>query len=315
MKSTKTKKNTKKQVMRAVSIVSIACLTACSSSSDTSEMEIVVDNENSAEIIDPRSILSSLEFESAESQASYQCLLSAANGTATAEGMQAIPAWWRDDPTVGRGSFQTWCKTSGEGALVEGDLDRCTQDAVNAMQAPGTTALSVVTVHLSANGPVSTIGHTSKHIPESGTAGWAVSFAKTFAGSTANQDALAINFERFDGNELIEESGNLQHPYFYRDSDIGLTEFVRTDRTVNAYLTDYTGSAAQFKSTTNEYLSAVMVQIEEAIRGKDGLTEEAVSSALQRANAEIDQSKAFFDLNGDDLHQVLLTRETYLDCE
>lgn len=304
-------------VARIVLIAFFSCLTACSNSSDTSpmqnEMKMEIETTNSADIIDPRLILSSLQFDTTEYQASYQCLLSAAHNTAISEGMQAFPVLWVDDPTVGRGSFQTWCNTSGESALVNEDLDRCSQGSVSTIKAPGTNALSVATKHFSKN--VSTINYTSKSIPEAGKTGWAVSFSKTFAESNAKQDKLAINFQRFDGSQLLEESGTLQHPYVYRDKAIGMVEFVRTDIAVNAYLADYTGSVAQFKSTANAYLSAVMELIEAAIRGKDALTEEEINSAIQRAKVEIDQSKAFFDLNGDDVHQVLLARETYLDCE
>lgn len=310
-------KKISKLATHAVCLVLFASLAACGGSSTTEEMQsdIVMETENSAEIIDPGSILSTLEFDAAESQASYQCLLSAATSTATAEGMQAYPAWWNDDPTLIRGSFQTWCKTTGEGALVEEDLVRCEEARILGMQAPGTHALSVNTQHFSARGPVSTIGHSSKQIPEAGTEGWAFSFTKSFGASASGQQNLSIEFQRFDGTQLVEEKGRLIHPYFYRDDAVGLMEFVNTDTSVNAYLADYSASASQFKSTVDAYLSAVMVQLDNAIRSKADLSEEEVTSALARVNAEINQSREFFNQHGDELHPLLLTRETYVDCE
>lgn len=295
----------------------IVMLTACSNSSDPEPTPIPMPNntENSAEIIDPSSILASLEFDSATDQATYQCLLSATTSTATSEGMQAFPVFWDDSPVGNRGSFQTWCKTSGSGVLVDQDIAYCATASVGALTAPGTRVLSIDTRHFSAGGPVGTISHYSKQIPETGEVGWLFSFSKSISAAMPNQDRLNINFQRFDGNQLVDEAGLLQHPYVYRDSAIDLLEFVRTDRTINEYLTDYRGSTSQFNSTINAYLTNVLISIEGAIQNKTELSEADISAALQRARTEIDQTKAFFNLHGDELHSLLLTSETYIDCE
>ncbi len=271
--------------------------------------------ENSAEIIDPESILSSLAFSSASDQASYQCLLSATTEAAIGDGMQAYPVRWEDDPTRVRGSFQTWCVVPGSGAQAETDRASCASRSAASLQSPGARAITVFTRHLSSDNAVNTIGYSYKKIPEAGTPGWSISYRKSTSANFPGENMLLIRFAQFDGTQMTGLEGQIQHPYIYSDTDIGLVESVSTDRSVNQYLADYQDTSVQFKASVDEYLAAILPTIEEAIRSRSGLSEADRASALERANTEISQTRAFFEQYGDELHPLIRDQATHVECE
>lgn len=271
--------------------------------------------ENSADIIDPEAILSSLTFSSASDQASYQCLLSATTEAAIDDGMQAYPVRLEDDPTRGRGSFQTWCAIPGSGAQVEADRASCASATAASLQSPGGRAITVSTMHMSAGNSADAIGYTNKRIPEAGNSGWSILYRKSTSTTFPGENMLLIKFEQFDGTQMTGLEGQLQHPYIYTDRDIGFTEFLTTDRSINEYLAAYQGTAVQFKASVDEYLVAALPLIEEAIRTKSGLSEVDSASALERANSEISQARAFFEQYGDEVHPLIRDQATYVECE
>ena len=92
-------------------------------------------------------------------------------------------------------------------------------------------------------------------------------------------------------------------------------EYINTDRAINDYLADYQESSSQFKSTVDTYLAAVLPKIEDAIRSKTGLSEADTNTALEKASSEIARTTEFFRQHGDDIHPLILEKNTCIECE
>ncbi len=280
--------------------VAVILVAACSGSSETNEM--INDENNGPELIDPDSILANLEFSSAEDDASYQCLLSAATASASARGLNALPVVYEGQP-IGRGAYATWCKTVGSSDAVNADIAACQDYLRDGLKAPGTEALQLFASKPSNAMPVQGFGLRSFKNAASDSTGFAVEYNRT-KGKTND---FYLLFTPVDGAGLAHEKSVLVGAvYVYVDQENSINEHYTADGAITDQLAQLAAaSATQFKTTVVANFEALKSQVAQV----------ATDDALIKANTEIDRRIEMIEVNAEELLALAVEQLSIDQCE
>ena len=298
----------------------ILLLSGCSNNSEPTKSDSPdVNNFNisSAELNDPNGEIAKLEFNTAEDDATYQCLLNAATSTAATRGLQAYPVRVVDraDPAgYAEGIYANWCKTVGEGNAIDNDISSCTY-LNGSFSAPGTEVLQLIAAPGlgSHNGDkIERVELKSIKIPKQGSTDALVEFSR-LRGTGENFFSLA--FSPLDGSAYNKElEVSIGSNYAYTKPDIGLFEYYQPSEPIAEQKSLMASSAAQLITYATNNYNALKIQVEQALNAIDSLDTSAKQAALLQATTEIDRRITFINQNNEMLHRLLLEQFAIEEC-
>jgi len=312
-----------RQVHIAMAFVALTTL-ALSGCRDSSESSTLVSTnmnnptETSAELIDPSGEIAQIEFYSADADAMYQCLLSAALASATSRGLQAYPVInERDRYNATTGVYATWCKTVGTGEAVNADIASCKRYLNDGVSAPGTETLNLyANMQSIGEDGVNRVILSSIKIPAQGPADFKVKFTRSRGENVYGYiNYYRLSFVPFDGNAYNENlSVFVGRSYGYADSDINLSESYIPDESVAEHMNLLSSSAIQFKITASSHIETLRTQVESAINADNSLDDNAKQIALAKATTEFDRRINLIDENSETLHRLTLEQFAIEQC-
>lgn len=296
----------------AIVILSLTVLTlsGCSNSSESPSMNN--STVNSAELIDPSSEIAQIKFYTAEVDAMYQCLLSAATASANSRGLQAYPVVNELDPRNAEGVHATWCKTVGTSNAVDADVSSCNRYLTDDVSAPGTEALNLYADKRAVREDgVKRIELKSIKIPTQASTDFKVEFTRVRG---ANANGYSLSFAPFDGNEYNPDLGVFIGSYTYVDRDLNLREFYLPTGTIAEQQNLLTSSATQLKSITTSNFEILKTQVEQALNADISLNANARQAGLAKATTEIDRRIDLIENNSEAFHRLALEQFAIEQC-
>jgi len=309
-------------IVIAILAMAVLWLSGCSKTSESPGSESPGMNNptgTSAALDDPTGAIAELDFYSAEDDAIYQCLLSAATSSATTRGLQAVPVIKQErpeHPIYQVGVYANWCKTVGTGDVVDRDNAFC-RNLTGRFSAPGTEVLQLLAAPVigSAIGigdKIDQIELKSIKIPEQGNTDFKVDFLRIRG---RDKNFFSLNFVPYDGNIYNEElSLSIRRNYHYTDQDINLSESYIPNETVAEHMNLLSSSTIQFKTTATSHFEILRSQVELAINADSSLDGNAKQVALDKATTEFDRRINLIDQNSETLHRQLLEQFAVEEC-
>jgi hypothetical protein len=259
--------------------------------------------------------LADLTFSTAEEDAQFQCLLSAATASADSRGLTALPVLeastyesTRDlnalpvtyraiPPTVG--VYATWCKTVGSGAMVDADLSSCQHYLSDTLQAPDTEAIQIFAIYGSAH-MVRTYGLRNIVIPSAEITGFKVDYVR-------NNYKYTLEFTPFNGKKLdLDNKVTIGSYYLYFDTANNIREVYKAGNSIANQLNQLSISSMQFKTTVAESLEALREEVRQYIDNSTEMDDSTKESAMATANMEIDRRIEFVNTHGEELYTLAI---------
>lgn len=309
------------QIAMVTAAMAVLMLSGCSNSSDSPNMNNPIVNNTtvtSAELIDPAGEIAQIKFESAEVDAIYQCLLSAATASATSRGLQAYPVVNETDRNTGStGVYATWCKTVGTSEDINADIASCRRYLKNGVSAPGTEALNLYAdTPLRSEEGVKRIELESIKIPEEGSSDFKVVFLRSRGVSTDEEiNSYTLSFVPFDGETYNKDlSVYVGRGYGYYDPDTNIRGYYIPEETVAEHMSLLSSSAEQFKTTATSHFEILRSQVETAINTDSSLDDDAKQVALAKAKTEIDRNINLIVQNSESFHRLLVEQFAIEQC-
>lgn len=310
----------------AIATITVLMLSGCSNSSETPGSESTNMNnfttdstEFSAALNDPSGYITGLKFLSAEDNAIYQCLLSAATASATTRGLQAYPVTTINRPEIhlyNVGVKATWCKTVGEGSAVDADISACRSNGD--FSAPGTVALQLIAAPdfetAGWDNTVERIELKSFKIPEQGSMDFKVEFW-IIRGGEQNRNFFNLAFIPRDGNTYNRDLRvSIGSNYVYIEPDIDLFEYYQPAETIAEQKSLLASSAIQLRTTATTNYEALKVQVEIALNADSSLDANAKQAALAKAITEIDRRINVINQYSEVFHRHVLEQIAIEEC-
>ena len=325
---TETNVQLKVRISTSMAIVAIAvlALSGCSNSSKSSEPDSLDMNnstdmsnsaDNSAELIDPTGAIASLSFLSAEDDAQYQCLLSAAAASARSRGLQAYPVLDEINPILEPGVYATWCKTIKSGDAVNADIEACQQHLRNGqdVSAAGTEALRLF-ANIQ-NGPEKRVNWfqlKSIKIPTQSSNDFKVDFTIQKQ-SEIDVDWFGVTFVPFDGDSYNEDAGVfIASAYTHVDQDVGLRAFYTPNETAKERKSLFASSAAQLEAIATADYQALKAEVAKELNADSSLDTSTRQAALDKATTEFDRVISMIGQHSEAFHRLLLEQLAIEDC-
>jgi len=287
-----------------VFILILAALSACGGSKEPLDEQNPVDSL----INDPNGALSSLELQSPEDDALFQCYLKTAETFAQQKGLWAYPVSIVSELAV-RGVYVNWCKVEVDGQTLPAEQSRCGNDLIDGeVKTAGSYAMHVFGRQVGADDTVNPYGYKVVKVPVAGESGWRIEYNR----NNGVVDALFAMFQLLPSEatvsslELIIATG-----YDYIDQENDVRESISVDATTTEYINQLTTSVEEFERVLLDFYESLRAQVQQSIETANIPNKQ---SALTNLNNRVDEQIKIIQEHRDDLYNLLLELRPLDQC-